>query len=144
MEENKEIFVDSNYFVALFNPSDTLYRRALKIAKKIDKENIPLAISNLIFLEIVTILSQRRGRKVAIETGEYLLSNPKITFIHIDELLQTQSWDIFRQIKNKNVSFVDCSIIATIKSEGIDGLLTFDIEDFKKLQKNYRFKLYQI
>jgi len=142
MEESKRIFVDSNYFVALFNPSDTLYQKALKIAKKIDERDMPLAISNFIFLEIATILSQKRGKRVAIKAGEYLLSNPKITLIHIDELLQEQSWNIFKQIKNKDISFVDCSIIAAMKSEGIDEHLTFDIEDFKKLQKNYRFQLY--
>jgi predicted nucleic acid-binding protein len=144
MVENKRIFVDSNYFVALFNSSDTLYPKALKIAKKIDEEGISLTISNLIFLEIVTVLSQKRGKRVAIEVGEYLLSNPKITLIHIDELLQEQTWNVFKQIKNKDISFVDCSIIAAMKSEGIDELLTFDVEDFKKFQKNHRFRLYPI
>lgn len=144
MAGNKRLFVDSNYFVALFNPSDTLYQKALKIAKKIDKKDIFLVISNFIFLEIITILSQKRGRRVAIETGEYFLSNPKIALIHIDQLLQGQSWNIFKQIKSKDISFVDCSIIAAMKSEGIDELLTFDIEDFKRLQKNYRFRLYQV
>lgn len=143
MEEGKRVFIDSNYFVALFNPSDNLYPKALKIAKKIDKEGVLLVISNLIFLEIVTILSQKRGKRVAIETGEYLLSNPQITLIHIDEMLQRDSWNIFKEIKNKDVSFVDSSNIAVMKSEGINEILTFDIQ-FKKLQKNYRFRLYQI
>lgn len=144
MAENKRIFVDSNYFVALFNFSDTLYPKSLKIAKEIDKLGIFFIISNLVFLEIVTILSQKRGKRVAIETGEYLLSNPQISLVHIDELLQKQSWDIFRQVKNKDISFIDCSIIAAMKSEGIEELLTFDIEDFKKLQKGHRFRLFQI
>jgi len=143
MVENNRIFVDSNFFVALFNPTDALYSTALKTAKEIDERNTFLVISNLVFLEIVTVLSQRRGREVAIETGKYLLSNPQITLIHIDELLQKESWNIFKKIKIKDISFVDCSIIASMKSEGIRDLLTFDIEDFKKIQKNYRFKLYQ-
>lgn len=38
--DNKLIFVDSNYFVALFNPTDTLNKKATKIAqdKKFQKK----------------------------------------------------------------------------------------------------------
>ena len=143
MERNKRIFVDSNYFVALFNPSDTLYQKAIRIAKKIDKEKISLAISNFIFLEVITILSQKRGKKVATDICQYFLSNPEIKLIHIDKSLQKDSWSIFKVIKNKDISFVDCSIIAAMKSEEINEILTFD-KDFEKLQKIYRFKLYPV
>ncbi len=97
-----------------------------------------------IFLEIVTILSQRRSRRVAIETGEYLLANPNVEIIHIGPVLQTSSWQIFKEIANKNVSFVDCSTIAVMKAEGIRHLLTLDLQDFKPLSKKYRFGLYDI
>lgn len=139
MERNSRIFVDSNYFVALFNPSDALHRHALDLAERIDSQDIPLVISNFVFLEVVTVLSQRRGRKVAIDVGEHLLTNPLIAIIHVDELSQLESWRIFQNIKEKNASFVDSSIIAVMQSERINALLTFDIQDFKKLQKQYRF-----
>lgn len=144
MAESDRVFIDSNYFAALFNPSDTLHKRALDLARKIDSQNISLAISNLIFLEVVTVLSQRRDRKIAIEVGEYLLTNPLITIIHIDELLQRESWHIFQNIENKNASFVDSSIIAIMRSEKINMLLTFDTKDFRKLQKQYRLSFYEI
>lgn len=144
MEQNSRIFVDSNYFVALFNPSDALHKSALNIALGIDSQDTSLVISNLIFLEVVTVLSQRRDRKVAIEVGKHLLTNPLITMIHIDEPLQLESWRIFQNIKEKNISFVDSSIIAVMQSERINTLLTFDIQDFKKLQKQCRFSFYRV
>ncbi|MBI4119919.1 MAG: hypothetical protein HY454_00450 [Parcubacteria group bacterium] len=58
--------------------------------------------------------------------------------------MQTSSWQIFKEIANKNVSFVDCSTIAVMKAEGIRHLLTLDLQDFKPLSKKYRFGLYDI
>lgn len=144
MAEDNRVFVDSNYFVALFNPSDALHKRALDLARNIDSQNAFLVISNFVFLEIVTVLSQRRGRKVAIEVGEHLLTNSLITIIQVDELLQRESWHIFQNIMEKNVSFVDSSIVAVMKAEYITKLLTFDAKDFKKLRKRYQFNFYEI
>lgn len=143
MEEKNELtFVDSNYFVGLFNAEDPLFETANRISKELAHKNTPLFISNFIFLEITTIVSMRASREIAIETGKYLLSSSQIHVIHIDEQLQHDSWQIFQETQSKNISFVDCSIIASMKSEGINKLLTFDTTDFKKLQRKYRFSFY--
>ena len=144
MTEDSRVFVDSNYFVALFNPPDMLHKRALALARKIDSQNTALVVSNFVFLEIVTVLSQRRGRQVAIKVGEHLLTNSLITIIQVDELLQRESWHIFQNIIEKNVSFVDSSIVAIMKAEYITKLLTFDVDDFEKLRKRYQFNFYEI
>jgi predicted nucleic acid-binding protein len=145
MEESSRIFADSNYFVALFNPGDSLHRNALSIAKKLDAEKCSLVISNFVFLEAVTVIAQKRGRDIAVEMGKYFLNdNGSMEVIHIDEELQEYSWEIFQRENSKNISFVDCSIIAAMKSENISELLTFDLKDFKSFQKRYRFNLFNI
>ncbi len=144
MVQSERVVVDSNFWVALFNSWDSLYPKASKVASQLDKNKTRLVLTNLIFLETVTVLSQRRGRRAAIETGEYLLANPNIEKIHIDSDLQKSSWQIFKEIANKNASFVDCSTIAVMKAEGLHRLLTFDLQDFKPLSKKYRFGLYNI
>ena len=68
-ENNSKVFVDSNFYIALFNPEDTLYNKAAQISKKIQKQDLKIFISNLIFLEAVTVLSMRTNRKTAVETG---------------------------------------------------------------------------
>lgn len=141
-EQSSRIFVDSNYVVALFNPTDGLHKNALEIASAIEAQQRPLVISNFIFLEIVTVLSQRRGKDVAREVGQYLLGHPFVTVIHADESLQRETWEIFQNVDDKNISFVDSSIIAIMQAEDINTLLTLDTHDFKKLQKQYKFKLF--
>ena len=141
MERSERVFVDTNYFVALFNPSDTLHARAIRIGKEIDAAGVRLVMSNFIFLETVTILAQRRGKDTAREAGKYLLDGGGIEIIHLDEVLQRSSWAIFRELREKNMSFVDASIIAILKAEDMSRLITFDRADFKKLARRYSFRI---
>lgn len=135
------IFVDSNFFVALFNPEDSQHRKARTISNQFPKNNFTFVISNYIFLEITTVLSQRVGRGVSILTGKYLINTSEIEIIHINSTLHERSWQIFQQIKRKNMGFIDASNLTIMTTEEIHELLTFDVEDFAPLQKQYHFSL---
>ncbi|MEK7648436.1 MAG: PIN domain-containing protein [Patescibacteria group bacterium] len=135
------IFLDSSYLIAYFNTNDALHTQACEIGKILKPEINPLIISNYIFLEITTVLSQKAGRHLARTVGEYILSTSSIRCIHIDPSLHHKTWTLFQTIGQKDIGFVDCSIIAAMKAEGITTLLTFDTH-FKKLQKHHRFSLY--
>lgn len=138
------IAIDSNFFVALFNPHDTLHEKALHLASQLETEpERPLIISNLVFVEVVTVLAQRRGTAVRNEVGEYLRKDPRIVLIHIDPDMHQASWELFRSLPHKNVSFVDCSTLVLMREEGIRTLLSFDRTDFTKLRKHHRFSWYE-
>jgi len=143
MGTSEVIFVDSNYFVSLFNPEDTRHQHALKISDRIEEAETFLCISNFVFAEIVTVLSQRKSREAGIKAGMYLLSRNNIQTAHVDENVQAESWKIFQETQSKNISFVDCSIIATMRAEGLQKLLTFDTTDFVRLQSQHRFSFYE-
>jgi len=140
--ESESVFVDSNFFVALFNPSDTLHKQALLAASRLDDQNIPVILSNFVFLEVVTVLSQKRGKAVAVTCGKYLQTDSKFSIVHVDERLQEHTWELFKSTESKNISFVDCSTVAIMEDEAITKLLTFDKTDFKKLQKHHKFSLF--
>ncbi len=137
-----KIFVDSNFLIALNNPSDSLYERSLFKSREIEKEQITVVISNFIVIETVTVLSQRAGRKIAIEAGKRLIESGDYEIIEIAETRFQQSWSIFQDIAKKNMSFVDCSSIAVMQAEGINKFLTFNTEDFASLRKKYSFSFY--
>lgn len=143
MEEGKRIFVDSNYFIAFFNPSDALHARAIRIGKELYAQDAALVISNFIFLEVVTVLSQRVGKESALRVGRHLLEDPKVNIIHIDTALQQATWDIFQAVSGKDAGFVDCSILAVMRAEAVRTLLTFDITDFRPLLKNFHLAFYK-
>lgn len=141
-KEQERVFADTNFFVALFNPGDSLHERALSSLKQIEDRGVALAISQYIFLEVTTVLSLRRGRGVAWAVGEFLRSDPRIEYIHGDEDIHEESWRIFKEISHKNMSFIDCSTLAVMHAEGIHVLLTYDTQDFGRLQKKFAFHFF--
>ena len=142
MAKNDKVFVDSSFLIALFNPPDTFHPKAVAISRKTIKERPQLYISNFVFLETVTVLSQRVNRKTAVVLGQHLLKDQQAKIIHVNQKLNTLAWEIFKEIKKKNVSFIDCSTLAIMKVEGIKKLLTFDQKDFAPLRQKHRFSFY--
>lgn len=139
------LFVDADYLVAIYNPLDKSSSKAQQIAKKISKRgNITLVTSNYVLLEAYTVLSQQAGKSPAIKLGtDVRKAGGILNVIHIDCQLNEECWKIFKDIKNKNVSFVDASTITLMKTNNICALLSFDKTDFNKsLQKRYNFTLF--
>jgi predicted nucleic acid-binding protein len=136
-----KVFIDSNYFIALYNPQDKLHEQAQAIAMQLKQQNPQVYLSTFTFIEITTVISQRVGRRASIAAGKDLLNDDNFTFIHSTKELEKRSWEIFQEVSQKNVSFVDCSIVATMRFEDIATLITFDNEDFIPLQRKYKFAL---
>jgi predicted nucleic acid-binding protein len=140
----EKIFVDSNYFIALGNEKDEQHEKACAVAEGLAAKDPFLVLSNYVFSETTTVLSQRAGRTIAKEVGNGLLGNPRAEIIIADEGLDHQAWKIFKEIQSKDVSFVDCSIIAAMHQSNTLRLLTFDLKDFGPLQERYEFQIYPV
>lgn len=139
---DNKIFVDANFFVALYSPQDSLHSNAEDLSKKLITGDSQLYLSNYIFSELTTVLSQRTSKEKALIAGEFLLKDENFTILFVDHDLQELSWEIFCETKKKNTSFVDCSTVAIMKAEGINSLLTFDQEDFAPLLKKHHLKFW--
>lgn len=124
-----KIFVDTSVLVALNNTLDSTYLRALELSKSFVNDTVELVTSNHVIAETLTVLSQKVSHDIAIEFNEKWA--PKMEVIHIDEELEEAAFDIFKKIKSKNVSFVDCTSFALMRHLKISKVFTFDM-DFKK------------
>lgn len=144
MERFEKVFVDANYFIALFNETDSLHQKAKEIGAMLDRNKQSLIISNFIFLEIVTVVSLRRGKETARVAGSSLLEAPHIEMIHVGPALHQRSWKLFEKVEQKNISFVDCSSALLMEDENIYTLLTFDTTDFNVLQKHVTFQFFSV
>jgi predicted nucleic acid-binding protein len=91
-------------------------------------------------LEIFTILSQKAGKKKAIEFGRMIKEQNPFLIKRINEDLEEKTWKVFEKIKEKDLSYVDCSIIAVIIDGGYQ-LATFD-KKILKLQEQFGFKIF--
>lgn len=134
----KNIVVDTNVICALYNPEDSLYKKAQRI-KSLFTEYKPI-VSNFILLEAYTVLSQRISKEFAVSFGRRIKEKHSYAVAWINPKLEEEVWDIFASIKDKNFSYVDASILAVMKKEKINHLLSFDT-GFSQLQKTFGFAL---
>ncbi|MDI6902404.1 MAG: PIN domain-containing protein [Methanocellales archaeon] len=126
------IFLDASVIVAYKNADDFNHKRAVKIYEKIGENKFGRAMtSELVFSEVVTVLALRKDLQTAIEVGEVLRNARELTMVRASDVF-SESWKIFREQKDANLSFVDASNIACMRYAGAKTIATFD-KDFKKI-----------
>jgi predicted nucleic acid-binding protein len=123
--------VDSDFLIALYSADDRNHTRALHILEDISQwEDLELSLSLFVYSETVTVLSQRVSQK----TAHFFMNDLEkqgATIIDDVERIFTEAQDIFRTQRSKNVSFVDATNIAFMRSGRCDLLLSFD-RDYRK------------
>lgn len=132
------VFFDTSFYVAINNPSDSLHNKAKKVLQHLGTIDHSSFSSNFVFLEAVTVISQKIGRNVAINFYEKAIQSVREIKINAD--LEKQTWEVFKSIENKDISYVDCSILAVIEEFKIDTLATFD-KHFDAFQKDFLFQI---
>ncbi len=120
------IFFDASAAVSYFDVKDANHIRALHLSSHFGENEI--ITSNYVFAEIVTIVSQNAGKKVATDTGNYIRDN--FLVIRVSPEMENSAWEIFKKQKSKNVSFVDCTSFALYQKGVFDKAFSFDA-DFK-------------
>lgn len=135
------VFFDSSFWVARYRQGDAHEKDAHELLKSVS--DVELYTNNLVIYETLTVLSQRAGKIQSLKFGRYIfdgIDDGNLYAAIFDEAPEHQTWKIFQNGPHKAISFVDCSILATIKEYRIDALLSFD-KDFKQFQQPYKFKL---
>lgn len=126
----KKIFVDTDVLVALNRASDSHHQRAVKILENLSKTRTVSYTSTNVLLETLTIISQRIGKKKAVQLLDELRGS-RYNVIHPSEKIVSNAEEIFRSTKSKNISYSDCLSFAIMRNTGINHVFSFDIH-FKK------------
>ena len=65
-----KLFLDSSFILALINSNDSLHNRALELKDILDENDC--YISNLIINEVITIIGNKMGLDVALQSYDLL------------------------------------------------------------------------
>lgn len=127
-----KVYIDSSFFVSLVFKDDSNNNRAEEIYNKLLIQRIVFYSSYYTIDESATVISIKKSKAEAISFLEtFYDSNPPI-ILDLDKKLREKSYTLFKQIKSKNVSMVDCHSMTLMKENGIKKCLTFD-QHFQKL-----------
>lgn len=131
------VLIDADAIVALSKKNDANHFKAQKISKSLCKLGVAFIITNYVFSEVVTVLSQKIGHRESIKFIDDIKSDKSdIQVIWINIELEKLAIEIFKKQTSKNVSFVDCLNMAVLHRYHWDTIFSFD----KIYQKN-GFKL---
>lgn len=123
----KQIFVDSDAFVALFKTDDSNHKRAVRSLENLKEDSVRFLTSNLVFIEATTVISQRVSHRAAVRFISILTDNiSPFIILHITEEIEEQAFAIFQEQTSKNVSVIDCANIALILDRKLNGIFSFD------------------
>ena len=118
-----KIFIDTSAFYALYSVSDSLHKKSMQIGKGIS-DDARLFTSSDIVGETMTLLSMRLGKLDALYFHEKILDG--IETVLVDLEIFNDAIAMFKNVKSKNVSFVDCTSFAICKRDKMDYAFTFD------------------
>ncbi len=122
------IFIDTGLFLALYDLDDTYHQRSKELFKNALTGNLGrLYTSDYIIDEAITILMVRtKQHKIAVELGKYLIESPRITRLTVDSEVFNEAWTKFQSLKDKYLSFTDCTSLALAEKHRIKQIISFD------------------
>jgi uncharacterized protein len=122
----RSVFVDTSAFVALRNEGEAEHERARTALSELLAEGAVLYTSNHVFAETYTALMVRVGRTEAIEWGRRFRASGAIELVRLDEVIESDAWEILERHGDKRWSYVDATSFALIEREGNDEAFAFD------------------
>lgn len=124
------IFVDTGVFVALRNADDEFHERSKELMKRALKSEFGrIYTSDYVIDEAVTTaLVRTRRHDFAVDLGKYVIESPRIIKLRVEDDSFREAWGKFQSLKDKTMSFTDCTSLALIEKFGIKQILSFDAD----------------
>lgn len=126
------IFVDTSAWVALHVRTDYFHDQAADFWNRLRRGSVPLVSTFDVFGETLTVIRSRAGLAHALEFGEAFLESRILLREEVGAELRRSAWELFKQYRDKPLSFTDCTSLALLKKRGLRHVFSFD-EDFRRL-----------
>lgn len=123
MAHNSLVFIDASAFISSFT-LDSTHEKATEIGSKLEKQSAQLITSNMVVSEVLTVLSIKHRKDLAIDFGEYIRGRIEIAHPGPDHF--ERAWQIFKREKSKNISFTDCMSLSLVELFRIPTVFSFD------------------
>jgi uncharacterized protein len=117
------IFVDTGAWYAGTVPDDCNYQKA---REWLDGNSQPLLTTDYVIDETLTLLKVRGHAPLALELGEALFAGELADIVLISDDDIHQAWRTFRQFRDKDWSFTDCTSKVVMARLQVQEAFSFD------------------
>jgi len=111
MKQNN-IVIDTDFLLSLILPDEPNHLKAIQMWQISSFETI--FVLNLVKYETLNVLSRKLPQLEAIRNFN-LIDWSALNYIFIDENLESKSIEIYKNQNRKNISAIDCAILAFAK-----------------------------
>jgi len=122
----KVAFVDTLYFVALFNPRDQWHERAIAASKLI--ADTKLITTEDVLVELLNFFSEygEKARLGAVSQAEGILSSSNIEVAPLSHEAFIAGLTLYKARPDKGYSLTDCISMQAMRERQISEILTHD------------------
>ena len=122
----QHIFADTNYWIAILNPRDSLHARALDVGKR--HASSPILTTEMVLSEVFASLARFgpsiRGAVVALEAE--LRRSSRVELVPQSRTQFRSACDLYTERDDKSWSLVDCASFRLMHERGLAEALTND------------------
>ena len=122
------VFIDTGIFVALHNADDEFHSKSKDLMMQALKSDFGRVFTSDYVIDeaITTALVRTKKRDIATDLGNFIITSPRITKLWVGEDAFQLAWKTFKALKDKSLSFTDCSSLALIETRKIKQIMSFD------------------
>jgi predicted nucleic acid-binding protein len=139
------LFIDSGPFVGLYYADDEHHGVAADSFGKIARHEAgyrKLYTSDYILDEAVTACRRRtKNHTLAVRLGTDILSSKSIIMLRVDQKTLEESWRLYKERDDVNLSFTDATCVILARTHGISDIFTFNTREFRPLNLNVKTSL---
>ena len=128
-----EVFVDTFFWLAAFNPRDPHHSRTLRTPKP-----ARAVTTTAVVIEVMDALSDPRFRPLAMTFWRAAHNDPDVMVVPFDDLVVPRAVSLYEQRGDKGWSLTDCISFTVMSDREITDALTGD-KDFE--QAGFRLAL---
>ncbi len=122
------IFADTSGWANLLDSKQQHHQTAVSILNSLQQNNQQFVTTNYVLTELVALLTSplRFPRKRVIRLMNDMKNSKFVRVVHIDETLDTDSWELLSKRSDKTWSLVDCSSFVVMQRQKLTEALTTD------------------
>ena len=121
-----DVFADTGYWIALFNPNDELHEKARTITRRLGQRHIVTTEMVLVeFLNFVGNAGQDK-RRLAAATVKELSANPGVEVVAQTSIQFQAAVDLYSSRLDQSWSVADCASFLLMEERDIRDALAFD------------------
>ena len=143
LSKRDQIFLDSNFVVALIDAADVHHQRSVRLLEKIGVSNAEIFLSDVLINEVLSVLAKRcasKGRRevfshLAVLMQQLMYQYPILSLYELVPQNYTKLVSMMVHSQGE-LNFHDCLIVLFLKELPEVSLVTFD-KDFES-QKEIR------